>query len=217
MLRAYEHGTIVGPKVSTPSKPSPPRRRHNKDRREREYLTPPEVETLMQTARQRKRNGHRDATMILVAYQHGLRAAELVAMTWAQVEFEQKVLHVSRRKNGVRSVHPMTGEEMRALRRLYREQQARGRVLKSDQVFQTEQGVPITEAGFRKMLARVGEASPLSSLYPHPHALRHSCGYKLANDGRDTRSLQLYLGHRNIQHTTRYTELASNRFEGWWE
>ena len=155
--------------------------------------------------------------MILVAYQHGLRAAELVGVTWQQVEFKDKVMHIARRKDGVPSVHPMTGEEMRALRRLHREQKERGRVRPGDRVFQTEQGAPTTEAGFRKMLARAGAASPLRDLNVHPHMLRHAAGYKLANDGRDTRSLQHYLGHRNIQHTTRYTELASNRFEGWWD
>ena len=155
--------------------------------------------------------------MILVAYQHGLRAAELVALTWQQVDFKDKVMHVTRRKNGVASVHPMTGEEMRALRRVRREQEERGRVRPGDRVFQTEQSAPVTEAGFRKMLARAGAASSLQDLNVHPHMLRHAAGYKLANDGRDTRSLQHYLGHRNIQHTTRYTELASNRFEGWWE
>ena len=110
----------------------------------------------------------------------------------------------------------MPGEEMRALRRLYREQKEVGRVRAGDSVFQTGQGTPITEAGFRKMLARAGSAGSLRDLRIHPHMLRHAAGYKLANDGRDTRALQVYLGHRNIQHTVRYTELASDRFEGWW-
>ena len=112
----------------------------------------------------------------------------------------------------------MTGEKMRALRRLYREQEEHGRVRWTDRVFQTEQGTPMTEAGFRKMLYRASEVDlELRALKVHPHMLRHAAGYKLANDGKDTRSLQHYLGHRNIQHTTRYTELSSARFEGWWE
>ena len=73
----------------------------------------------------------------------------------------------------------------------------------------------MTPAGFRKTLARISEASALG--FPvHPHMLRHACGYKLANDGQDTRALQHYLGHRNIQHTVRYTELTSARFNGFW-
>jgi type 1 fimbriae regulatory protein FimE len=103
-------------------------------------------------------------------------------------------LHVTRLKHGVPSVHPLGGEELRALRRLRREQ-PEGRHL-----FQTERDAPMTPAGFRKTLARIGEASQLG-FRVHPHMLRHSCGFKLANVGQDTRALQLYLEDRNIQHT----------------
>jgi len=187
----------------------PPRRQRNAERRPREYLTPAEIEVLIVTAKKRGRYGHRDATMILVAYRHGLRVGELCALTWDQVDFGQGLLHVTRLKHGVPSVHPLAGEELRALRRLRREQ-PEGRHL-----FQTERNAPMTPAGFRKTLARIGEVSALG--FPvHPHMLRHACGYKLANDGQDTRALQHYLGHRNIQHTVRYTELASGRFNGFW-
>jgi type 1 fimbriae regulatory protein FimE len=109
----------------------------------------------------------------------------------------------------VPSVHPIGGEELRALRRLRREQ-PEGR-----HVFQSERAAPMTPAGFRKTLMRIGIASPLA--FPvHPHMLRHACGFKLANDGRDTRSLQHFLGHKNIQHTVRYTELAADRFKDFW-
>jgi integrase len=188
----------------------PPRRQRNAERRPREYLTQAEVEALIAAARKRGRYGHRDATMILIAYRHGLRVGELCALTWDQVDFGQGLLHVTRLKHGVPSVHPLGGEELRALRRLRREQ-PEGRHL-----FQTERAAPMTPAGFRKTLARIGEASPLA--FPvHPHMLRHACGFKLANDGQDTRALQHYLGHRNIQHTVRYTELASERFNGFWQ
>jgi integrase len=185
---------------------APPRRQRNSERRPREYLTPAEVEMLIAAARQRGRYSHRDATMILIAFRHGLRVGELCALTWDQVDFRQELLHVTRLKHGVPSVHPLGGEELRALRRLRRER-PEGRHL-----FQTERDAPMTPAGFRKTLARIGEASPLG--FPvHPHMLRHACGFKLANDGRDTRALQHYLGHRNIQHTVRYTELAPTRFK----
>jgi type 1 fimbriae regulatory protein FimB/type 1 fimbriae regulatory protein FimE len=188
---------------------APPRRRHNAELRPREYLTPAEVEALIATARKRGRYGHRDATIILIAYRHGLRVGELCALRWDQVDFGKGLLHVARLKRGVPSVHPLGGEELRALRRLRREQQD-GR-----HVFQSERNAPITPAGFRKTLARIGEASPLE--FPiHPHMLRHACGFKLANDGKDTRALQHYLGHRNIQHTVRYTELAADRFSDFW-
>ena len=120
------------------------------------------------------------------------------------------MLHVRRAKKGMPSVHPIVGDELRALRALKREDDA-GRF-----VFMTERGAPMSPAGFRKMIARLGELAKFSFLV-HPHMLRHACGYKLANDGRDTRALQHYLGHRNIMYTVRYTELSSERFKNFWE
>ena len=170
----------------------PPRRRRNRDVRSREYLTPKEVERLIAAAKKRERRyGLRDATMILVAFRHGLRVSELCALTWDQIDFSHGLMHVRRIKNGIASVHQIGGQEMRALRALKREHAG------ARYVFMTERGAPMTPAGFRKMLARLGVAARFQ--FPvHPHMLRHACGYKLANDGRDTRALQHYLGHRNI-------------------
>jgi type 1 fimbriae regulatory protein FimB/type 1 fimbriae regulatory protein FimE len=187
----------------------PPRRRSNAEVRTREYLTDAEVNRLIAAAGD-NRNGHRDATMVLIAYRHGLRAAELVALRWDAVDFNHGRLHVSRAKNGSPSVHPLTGRELRALRRLQREQEPR-----SPFMFTSERGSPFTTAGWRKMVARLGVAAGFDSVV-HPHMLRHACGFKLANDGVDTRSLQAYLGHKNIQHTVRYTELAPTRFKDFW-
>ena len=188
----------------------PPRLTPYDKRRQREYLTVKEVGLLMDTARERGRYGHRDATMILVAYRHGLRAAELCALRWDQVDLGRGLLHVRRVKNGMPSVHPMGGTEIRALRRLKREQ------VESRHVFLTERRAPMTTAGFRKLVGRIGESAEFP--FPvHPHMLRHACGYKLANDGQDTRALQHYLGHKNIQHTVRYTELSPERFKSFWE
>ncbi len=101
-------------------------------------------------------------------------------------------------------------DEMRSLRRLQREQEPR-----SPFVFTSERGSPFTTAGFARMLERAGEAAGLA-LKVHPHMLRHACGFALANKGHDTRALQAYLGHRNIQHTVRYTELSPGRFKDFW-
>jgi type 1 fimbriae regulatory protein FimB/type 1 fimbriae regulatory protein FimE len=187
----------------------PPRRRRNAEVRAREYLTDAEIARLTAAAG-RNRYGHRDATMVMIAYRHGLRAAELVTLRWDAVDFAHGRVHVYRVKSGSESVHPLSGRELRALRRLKREQDPA-----SPFVFTSERGAPFTPAGFRKMVARLGVAADLG--FPaHPHMLRHACGFKLANDGVDTRSLQAYLGHRNIQHTVRYTELASTRFKNFW-
>ena len=188
----------------------PPRRVRNEARRPREYLTPNEVDRIIKAARERGRYGHRDATMIVLAYTHGLRVSELTTLQWDQVELDQGLLHVRRRKRGTPSVHPLRGVELRALRRLRREQQPA-----STFVFTTERRAPMTTAGFRKLLSRIGEAARLP--FPiHPHMLRHAVGYRLANDGQDTRAIQHYLGHRNIQHTVRYTELTTSRFKHFW-
>ena len=193
----------------TVGKAGPPKRRRNAEVRSREYLTDAEVNRLISAAGE-NRNGHRDATMVLVAYRHGLRAGELVTQRWDAVDFAHGRLHVGRLKNGATSVHPLSGRELRALRRLKRDQDAT-----SPFIFTSERGAPFTTAGFRKMVARLGVAADFD--FPvHPHMLRHACGYKLANDGVDTRSLQAYLGHKNIQHTVRYTELAPTRFKNFW-
>jgi len=186
-----------------------PKRAKNSELRTREYLTEHEVETLMAAAR-KNRHGHRDATMILIAFRHGLRASELVDLRWDQVDFNRATLHVRRGKGGTPSVHPLMGSEMRALRRLQRQSEA------SPFVFISERGAPFTRAGFARMVERAATVASLK-LKVHPHMLRHACGFALANSGHDTRALQAYLGHRNIQHTVRYTELAPDRFKKFWQ
>jgi len=148
--------------------------------------------------------------LVLVAYRHGLRAGELVRLRWDTIDFAHGRLHASRLKGSSESVHPLSGRELRALRRLKREQDPA-----SPFIFTSERGAPFSPAGFRKMIARLGVAAKIGFSL-HPHMLRHACGFKLANDGVDTRSLQAYLGHRNIQHTVRYTELAPTRFKNFW-
>jgi site-specific recombinase XerD len=186
-----------------------PRRPPNRHLRTREYLTEAEVDRLMKSAT-RNRWGHRDSTMVLVAYRHGLRAAELVDLRWDQIEFGRGMLHVRRVKQGTPSTHPILGDELRDLRRLQREQEP-----KSAFVFTSERGAPFSPAGFARMIERAGIEAKLA-FKAHPHMLRHACGYKLANDGHDTRALQAYLGHKNIQHTVRYTEMAPTRFRDFW-
>jgi site-specific recombinase XerD len=176
---------------------------------DRRYLTGREVDKLMETARKRGRYGHRDATMILVAYRHGLRASELCDLQWHQVELNAGRLHVRRAKNGSPSVHPMQGDEIRALRRLQREQK------ESPHVFMSERGGPMTPKSFGTLFWRLGERARMP-FQTFPHMLRHACGYALANAGHDTRALQAWLGHKNIQHTVRYTELSPNRFKNFW-
>ena len=190
--------------------PKPPRKPRNAERRTREYLTPAEVEQVITAAERIGRHGHRDATMILLAYRHGLRVSELTALRWEQMDLTQGMLHVRRRKNGTPSTHPLHGPEIRALRRLKRE------YAESPYVFSGERKGPLTDSAVRKIVARAGQAAGLS--FPiHPHMLRHSTGFKLANAGQDTRAIQHYLGHKNITHTVRSTELSPERFKDFWQ
>ena len=154
-----------------------PTRRPNADLRTREHLTEGEVDRLMAAAR-KNRWGHRDAAMILTAYRHGFRPAELVDLRWDQVEFASGALHVRRVKRGTPSTHPILGDELRALRRLQREQEP-----KSPFVFTSERGSPFTTSGFARMVERGGAEARLG-FKAHPHMLRHACGYNLAK--RDT-------------------------------
>src|SRR5688572_20629899 len=94
-------------------RPQPPRKLPNAARRAREFLTPDEVAKLQDAASRLGRHGHRDATMILLAYRHGLRVSELVALRWDHLDLKAGLLHVRRRKNGTASTHPLAGPEIR--------------------------------------------------------------------------------------------------------
>ena len=185
-----------------------PLRRPNSELRSREHLTEIEVEKLIEAAKG-NRHGHRDATMILVAYRHGLRASEICDLRWDQIDFTSATLHVHRVKNGKPSTHPIRGDELRALRQLQRQ------ALKSPFVFMTERGGPFTTDSFNWVVKRAGQKARFP-FQVHAHMLRHATGYRLAGDGHDTRAIQDYLGHRNIQHTVRYTELSPTRFKDFW-
>lgn len=184
----------------------PPRKPKNLERRKREHLTPEEVDRLIAAAKKHSSYPERDSTILLVMYRHGLRVSELVELTWEQLDLDQAVFHVRRKKRGKDSTHPLSTQEIRALRKLQRQNPGRR------EVFVSKQKGPLGDSMIRKLVAKAGQQAGLD--FPvHPHMLRHATGYKLANDGQDTRAIQLYLGHQNIQHTVRYTELAADRFK----
>src|SRR5450631_3664457 len=152
---------------AAPSPSIPPRRTSNLDRCTREYLTPAEVDKLLQASSKVGRHGARDRTLILLAYRHTLRVSELVALRWDQIDLKTGLLHVARLKNGLASTHPIRGPELRALRELRRDYPS------SPYLFVSELGGPMTPATVRKLFARAGEKAKLP--FPiHPHMLRHS-------------------------------------------
>jgi type 1 fimbriae regulatory protein FimB/type 1 fimbriae regulatory protein FimE len=175
--------------------------------RAREYLTEEECRRLIDTARKRGgRYGLRDALSIRMCWRHGLRVSELVALRWEHVEWKTTRLTVHRAKGSVDSTHPLSGDELRELRKLHREQPPGTRF-----IFMNERGAPMTTGGFRKMLSSVGSMCQLPTV--HPHMLRHSCGFYLADRRQDARAMQDWLGHKNIQNTVRYTALAPGRLD----
>jgi integrase len=198
----------LAPQPPTTANRTVPLRRPNAELRTREHLTKDEVERLIETAAG-NRAGGRDALMILLAFRHGLRASEVCDLRWEQVDFRAAALHVRRTKGGTPATHPLTGRELRALRKHQRE------AAPAAFVFTSERGAPLSAPGFSRMVERAGRAAGLG-IKVHAHMLRHACGFALANAGVDTRALQAYLGHANIQNTTRYTALAEGRFKGFW-
>ena len=168
----------------------PPVKQPNKTSRVREYLTPAEVEKMVNAARRTGgRMANRDALLILEAARHGFRAAELIALRWDQFDFAAGTLHVSRVKAGSPSTHYLQGPELRALK-AWRRQQG-----ESSFVFTALGGNPMTTRTVHHVVAEAGRAAGIP--FPvHPHCLRHACGYRLANEGRATRDIQGYLGHK---------------------
>lgn len=188
----------------------PPRIKTNKQLREREYLTQEEIDSLIQAIRKHSRNALRDETLVTMMFRHGLRVSEAVNLKWEQVDFKEGLLHVSRIKNGKDSVHPIPGVELRLLRRLERQPN------RQRYIFLSERKSPIKNNTVNDMFKLMGKHAGLA--FPtHPHMLRHACGFYLANKGVDLRSIQMYLGHANIANTVIYTELAGNKFKGFWK
>jgi type 1 fimbriae regulatory protein FimB/type 1 fimbriae regulatory protein FimE len=184
----------------------PPSKPRNKDVREREFLTPAEVKKLIEAARSTGRHGERDALLILMSYRHALRVGEIIDLEWDQVKLESKKIHVERMKNGDDSIHYLESDELMGLRRLRRDHP------QSNHVFCSEREGPLSSRTVHWIVARAGENANMK--FPvHPHMLRHSKGFQLAGKGVDTRAIQAYFGHKNIQHTANYTKLDKPQFK----
>ena len=173
------------------------------------FLTEPQVEGLRQTVKKTSRNPHRDSTMILVAYRHGLRVGEVTELRWEDVHLERAEIYVRRLKGSKSTMHSLQGDELRALGKLRREKTS-----SLSFVFISEQGGPLSVEAVEYMLKRAGQAAGIPHV--HPHMLRHGCGYRLVNQGANTRTIQDYFGHRDVRHTELYTEVDASRFRGLW-
>src|ERR1700730_11103297 len=159
------------------------------------------------------RHGTRDYVMLLMAYRQGLRVSELIDLRLKDIDLETARLYVRRKKGSLSTHQPIEGDELRALRAWLRERERRSDA-RSTYLFLSERG-PMTRQAVNYLVAQASKRAKVR-FHVHPHMLRHSTGYYLANRNYDTRLVEDYLGHRNIAHTVRYTRTAAARFEGLW-
>lgn len=179
---------------------------------DRKHLTSREVERLIEAAKG-SRNEARDRCLLLLMFRHGLRVSEACGLKLDQVDTESRVLHVARLKGGLSTTQPLRGDEQRAVSAWLKE---RARMKPAGTTFfVSEQRKPLHRSTVNLLLVKYSAAASLS-LRAHPHMLRHACGFALADQGADTRLIQDYLGHRNIQHTVKYTASNPARFQKLW-
>jgi type 1 fimbriae regulatory protein FimB len=182
--------------------------------RTREHLRPEEVKRLLDASRKPEvsRNPKRDYCLSLLMFRHGLRVSEACRIRVSDVDLIEKEIHIRRLKRGKGGTQPLHTGEPRALKEWLSARSAM-KPGGTDVLFISEQRRPLSRSTVWLLVRKCAQAAGLAELAIHPHMLRHSTGYDLANRGADTRLIQAYLGHRNIQHTVRYTELAPHRFK----
>ena len=179
---------------------------------ERKHLVFAEVEKLLDAAKG-SRNAARDRCLLLLMFRHGLRVSEACGLQLSQVDIASRILHVHRLKDGLSTTHPLRSDEIRAIKAWLAD---RVRMQPdTDAFFVSERRRPLSRKTAWVMIRDYGRMAGLP-VEAHPHMLRHACGYALADQGADTRLIQDYLGHRNIQHTVKYTATNPARFERLW-
>lgn len=177
--------------------------------RDKDYLTQDEIKRLLLAAK-KGRHGGRDHLIMLMMYRHGLRVSEAVSLKLSDINLTESRIWVQRLKNGLSVEQPIDGEELRAIKRYM---SARHDHL--PWLFVSERQQPLTRQSINYLVKAAAQRAGLENV--HPHTLRHSCGYYLANKGYELRLIQDYLGHKDPKHTVHYTRIAGIRFEGLWD
>lgn len=176
--------------------------------RRKDFLGEAEVASLLEAAR-KARHGIRDYLLILMMYRHGLRVSEAIALRREDVNLKEARIWIPRLKNGLSVEQPIAGDELRAVKRWL--------ATRRDHLpwlFISERNQPFTRQAVNYIIATTAARAKLTNV--HPHMLRHSCGFSLANRSYDLRLIQDYLGHRDPKHTAHYTRVAAKRFDGLW-
>ncbi|HBU6431713.1 tyrosine-type recombinase/integrase [Klebsiella michiganensis] len=179
----------------------------------RKFLTQNEIELLLKAAKSGL-HARRNYCLTLLCFIHGLRASEICRLKVSDIDLKERCIYIHRLKKGFSTTHPLLTKEIEALKR-WLESRASYPGSDSEWLFLSRKGNPLSRQQFYQIISSSGEHAALS-LEIHPHMLRHSCGFALANMGIDTRLIQDYLGHRNIRHTVWYTASNAGRFYGIW-
>ncbi len=187
---------------------TPPRTVPNKDKRSKEWLSSLEIDRLIAGANHGPL-AMRNKLMLTIGYRHALRASELLALDWDQVDFPARTIYIVRSKNGINSIHSLEEDEIRGLKRIWRKQGSPSKGL----IFLSKDGKRLSPRTFRHIVQTSGKRAKLGD-YIHPHMLRHSKGYNLVNRDVNLRKIQVFMGHKCIQNTLIYTQLKSDRFVG---
>ncbi|HGY1522551.1 TPA: tyrosine-type DNA invertase [Klebsiella aerogenes] len=188
--------------------------KNNSDIKKRNFLTQNEIESLLNAANSGP-HAARNYCLTLLCFIHGFRASEICRLRISDIDLRSKCIYIHRLKKGFSTTHPLLNKEIQALK-CWLDIRDEYPQSTSEWLFLSRKGNPLSRQQFYQIISASGDQAGLP-LEIHPHMLRHSCGFALANMGIDTRLIQDYLGHRNIRHTVWYTASNAGRFYGIWD